>query len=119
MLTPPRGVGVLLDSGLGTARTPSDPGPAVHSAVSDVSTRGLIPQLSDLLYALTDCHELLLRKVRGVREEMEGADRSVLNHSTTFVHQTPFIQSHGSADSRLHALVDKMGPRHTVPITRS
>jgi hypothetical protein len=40
---------------------------------------------------------------------MEGADRSVSNHSTTFVQHTPFIQSHGSADSQLHALVDKMG----------
>jgi hypothetical protein len=37
--------------------------------VTDTSSKGLLPQLTDVLYALTDSHELLLRKLQTVRLE--------------------------------------------------
>jgi hypothetical protein len=35
--------------------------------VADISSKGLLPQLTDVLHALTDSHELLLRKLQSVR----------------------------------------------------
>jgi hypothetical protein len=39
--------------------------------VTDISSKGLFPQLTDLLDALSDSHELLLSRVRSVRLELE------------------------------------------------
>jgi hypothetical protein len=37
--------------------------------VTDVQSRGLIPQLTDLLHALTESHELLIVKLQTLRQE--------------------------------------------------
>jgi hypothetical protein len=41
--------------------------------VTDVSTKGLLPQLTDVLRALTDSHALLLSKIQNVRLEQISA----------------------------------------------
>ena len=44
-------------------------GPGLRKAqdVTDASTKGLLPQLTDVLHALTDSHALLLSKIQSVR----------------------------------------------------
>ena len=37
--------------------------------MTDISSKGLLPQLTDVLHALTDSHELLLLKLQSVRLE--------------------------------------------------
>jgi hypothetical protein len=41
--------------------------PGVGSGVTDVSSKGLLPQLTDVLYALTESHERLLFKLQALR----------------------------------------------------
>jgi hypothetical protein len=67
--------------------------------VTDVSSKGLIPQLTDLLYALADSHELLLFKLQDVRRQRNDAGRMIIDQ--------PFhTESIDLADSRLPARVD-------------
>jgi hypothetical protein len=44
--------------------------------MTDVSTKGLLPQLTDVLHALADSHALLLSKIQSVRLEHISADYS-------------------------------------------
>jgi hypothetical protein len=46
--------------------------------VTDVSTKGLLPQLTDVLRALTDSHALLLSKIQSVRLEQISAVHPVV-----------------------------------------
>ncbi len=48
-------------------------------ALTDTSTRGLLPQLTDVLYALAESHAMLLRKVRSIRFEYSEATSSVVS----------------------------------------
>ena len=73
--------------------------PAIGSGVTDVSSNGLIPQLTGLLHALTDSHELLLGKLRAVRREHDGAGRLVIDRP---VHS----ESLALVDARPPALVE-------------
>lgn len=42
--------------------------------MTDLSSKGLLPQLTELLNALSSSHALLLRKVQGVRQEQLNSD---------------------------------------------
>jgi hypothetical protein len=45
--------------------------------LTDASTKGLFPQLTDVLYALAESHAMLLSKVRGLRLEQPNSAPSV------------------------------------------
>ena len=49
--------------------------------MTDTSSKGLLPQLTDVLYALTDSHELLWRKLQSVRLEHMGGDQLSIEES--------------------------------------
>ena len=83
---------------------------ALSSDVTDISSKGLLPQLTDVLHALTDSHELLLCKVRSVRLEHMSTVPLVLEESP----DAQFLVL-DFVDSRPPALVDtKTGTRNDV-----
>jgi len=49
--------------------------------VTETSSKGLLPQLTDMLYALTDSHELLLLKLQTVRLEHIGGGHLAIEES--------------------------------------
>lgn len=48
--------------------------------MTDVSSKGLIPQLTDVMRALTDAHELLLLRVQTLRREHHSAIHVVIDN---------------------------------------
>jgi hypothetical protein len=54
--------------------------------LTDTSTKGLFPQLTEVLFALADSHARLLSKVQGLRLEQTGSAPSVLSFSDTPTH---------------------------------
>ena len=71
----------------------------VRSGVADISSKGLLPQLTDLLHALTESHELLLSKVQSVRLGHMNVVPSAIGDSP----RSPFL---AFVDPRPSALVD-------------
>jgi hypothetical protein len=53
--------------------------------VTDVSSKGLIPQLTDVLYALTDSHERLLFKLQALRRVHDSAGSMVVDQTPSSV----------------------------------
>ena len=86
--------------------------------MTDVPTKGLLPQLTDVLQELTDSHELLLFTLRSVRVEyaavFQWADE----------HETPHTEFIDVADPRPRAVVKAptataSNPHGTVPSAKS
>jgi len=67
--------------------------------VADISCKGLLPQLTDLLHALTESHELLLSKVQSVRL----GHMNVVHSASSDSPYSPFL---AFVDPRPSALVD-------------
>ncbi len=67
--------------------------------MTDTSAKGLLPQLTEVLYALSDSHELLLRKLQSVRLEHMGGDHLSIEES-------PRAQALADAEQRGPALVE-------------
>ena len=72
--------------------------PAIKCVVTDVSSKGLIPQLTEVLGALTDAQELLLLRVRAAREEHGEAGRR-MTHQPLRTGSRP-IDTDGPAELR-------------------
>jgi len=70
-----------------------------RSDVTDTSSKGLLPQLTDVLYALADSHELLLRKLQSVRLEHIGGEH-------LSIEETPGAYRLADAERRGPALVE-------------
>jgi hypothetical protein len=64
--------------------------------VTDISSKGSLPQLTDLLYLLTDSQELLLLKIQSMRTEIARSTRSEAVPTTAnVVNVTPSIGLEG------------------------
>ena len=64
--------------------TPRDSASGARREVSDVteiSSKGLLPHLTDVLHALTDSQELLLRKLQSARLKQRHGDHSSIDES--------------------------------------
>ena len=67
--------------------------------MADISSKGLLPQLTDLLHALTESHELLSSKVQSVRL----GHMNVVSSTSSDSPHSPFL---AFVDPRPSALVD-------------
>jgi len=68
--------------------------------MTEVCSKGLLPQLTDVLHALADSHELLLCKVRSVRLEREVVLHSADGHDiphAEFLDVLDFVDRHPNA----------------------
>jgi hypothetical protein len=84
------------------------PDSAIGSDVKDISSKGLLPQLTDVLHALTDSHELLLFKLQSVR-------LGHLNAVPLEIEAFPHAEFLDFVDTRQSALADtKTGATHDV-----
>ena len=82
------------------ADEPGFPGRSGHIErardLTDTSTKGLFPQLTEVLFALADSHARLLSKVQGLRLEQTGSAPSVVSFSDTPTHALiePLARAH-------------------------
>jgi len=70
--------------------------------MTEVPSRGLLPQLTDVLYALTDSHRLLLFKLRSVHLEHEAVPPWADEH------ETPHAEFLDVVDRRPSAVVEPL-----------
>ncbi len=60
--------------------------------MTDISSKGSIPQLTDVLYLLTDAQELLLLKIQRMRTEIAGSTRSgAVRRAANVINVTPSV----------------------------
>ena len=78
--------------------------PAIGAPVTDASPKGLIPQLTELLHALTDSQELLVHKLRTLQGQHRNDSDTVIEWAlrTDAFHS----ESRGLAESRPPVLLD-------------
>jgi hypothetical protein len=100
-VVPPHGPGaVRIDAMLQKAVR----APAIGVSVTDASPKGLIPQLTELLHALTDSQELLVHELRTLQGQHRNDSDTVIDWAlrTDSVHSEP----RGLAESRPPVLLD-------------
>lgn len=83
--------------------------------MTDISSKGSIPQLTDVLYLLTDSQELLLQKIRSMRTEITGSTRSeAVRRTANVANVTPSIGPKEMSTDHTPAL-----PKREMPASAS
>jgi hypothetical protein len=57
--------------------------------VTDISSKGSLPQVTDVLYLLTDSQELLLQRVQSMRTEIARSNPRVTEQAPSTVNASP------------------------------
>lgn len=80
--------------------------------MTDISSKESLPQLTDVLYLLTDSQELLLLKIQGMRMEYARSTRSAAERTPSTVNATPStkLELISTDDNAAHAVREKPGP---------
>jgi hypothetical protein len=82
--------------------------------VTDISSEGSLPQLTDVLYLLTDSQDLLLLKIQSMRMEYTRSARSAPERAPSTVNATPSAERVSTDDNDAHAVRSTPAPASPV-----